>query len=150
MKSSAHHLTSKLPKLPESIFSTMSGLAKKYNAINISQGFPNFEPDPVLIQLVTKAMKEGYNQYAPLGGIYPLKEVIAEKIALLYGTKYDPQSEITITVGATQAIFTAISALVWPNDEVIVLKPAYDCYEPAIKANGGIPVLIQLTGKDYA
>ncbi|WP_299159734.1 methionine aminotransferase [uncultured Eudoraea sp.] len=150
MKSSAHHLTSKLPKLPDSIFSTMSGLAKEYNAINISQGFPNFEPDPALIELVTKAMKEGYNQYAPLGGIYPLKEVIAEKIAFLYGTKYDPQSEITITVGATQAIFTAISALVWPNDEVIVLKPAYDCYEPAIIANGGIPVLIQLTGKDYA
>lgn len=150
MKSSAHNITSKLPKLPESIFSTMSRLAKEHNAINISQGFPNFEPDPVLIQLVAKAMKDGYNQYAPLGGIYPLKEVIAEKIAFLYGTKYDPQSEITITVGATQAIFTAISALVWPNDEVIVLKPAYDCYEPAIIANGGIPVLIQLTGKDYA
>ncbi len=150
MKSSAHNITSKLPKLPESIFTTMSRLAKEHNAINIAQGFPNFEPDPVLIQLVAKAMKDGYNQYAPLGGIYSLKEVIAEKIALLYGTKYHPQSEITITVGATQAIFTAISAMVWPNDEVIVLKPAYDCYEPAIIANGGIPVLIQLTGKDYA
>ncbi len=150
MKSSAQNLTSKLPKLPDSIFSTMSNLAKEHNAINISQGFPNFEPDPALIELVTKAMKDGHNQYAPLGGIYPLKEVIAKKITLLYGTNYDPQSEITITVGATQAIFTAISALVWPNDEVIVLKPAYDCYEPAIKANGGIPVLIQLTGKDYA
>jgi len=150
MKSSAHNITSKLPKLPESIFTTMSRLANEHNAINIAQGFPNFEPDPVLIQLVAKAMKDGYNQYAPLGGIYSLKEVIAEKIALLYGTKYHPQSEITITVGATQAIFTAISAMVWPNDEVIVLKPAYDCYEPAIIANGGIPVLIQLTGKDYA
>jgi methionine aminotransferase len=128
----------------------MSRLSKEHNAINIAQGFPNFEPDPVLIQLVAKAMKDGYNQYAPLGGIYSLKEVIAEKIALLYGTNYHPQSEITITVGATQAIFTAISAMVWPNDEVIVLKPAYDCYEPAIKANGGIPVLIQLTGKDYS
>ncbi|WP_297704396.1 methionine aminotransferase [uncultured Eudoraea sp.] len=150
MKSSAHNISSKLPKLPESIFTTMSRLANEHNAINIAQGFPNFEPDPVLIQLVAKAMKDGYNQYAPLGGIYSLKEVIAEKIALLYGTKYHPQSEITITVGATQAIFTAISAMVWPNDEVIVLKPAYDCYEPAIIANGGIPVLIQLTGKDYA
>ncbi|MGB5228781.1 MAG: methionine aminotransferase [Eudoraea sp.] len=150
MKSSAYNITSKLPELPESIFSAMSRLAKEHNAINIAQGFPNFEPDPVLIQLVAKAMKDGYNQYAPLGGIYPLKEVIAEKISLLYGTNYHPQAEITITVGATQAIFTAISALVWPNDEVIVLKPAYDCYEPAIKANGGIPILIQLTGKDYA
>ncbi|WP_297796802.1 methionine aminotransferase [uncultured Eudoraea sp.] len=149
MNSSAHHLTSKLPQLPESIFSTMSNLAKEHNAINISQGFPNFEPDPTLIQLVTKSMKDGYNQYAPLGGIYPLREVIAQKIELLYGAKYHPQSEITITVGATQAIFTAISAFVWPNDEVIVLKPAYDCYEPAIIANGGIPVLIQLSGKDY-
>ncbi len=150
MKSSAHNITSKLPKLPESIFTTMSRLAKEHNAINISQGFPNFEPDPVLIQLVAKAMNDGYNQYAPLGGIYSLKEAIVEKIALLYGTNYHPQSEITITVGATQAIFTAISAMVRPNDEVIVFKPAYDCYEPAIKVNGGIPVLIQLTGKDYA
>lgn len=150
MKSSAQNIISKLPELPESIFTTMSRLAKEHNAINISQGFPNFEPDPVLIDLVAKAMKDGYNQYAPLGGIYPLKEVIAEKISLLYGTNYHPQSEITITVGATQAIFTAISAMVWPGDEVIVLKPAYDCYEPAIKANGGIPVLIQLRGKDYS
>lgn len=149
MKSSAHHLTSKLPQLPESIFSTMSNLAIQHNAINIAQGFPNFEPDPKLIQLVGEAMKDGYNQYAPLGGIYPLREVIAQKIELLYGAKYHPQSEITITVGATQAIFTAISAFVWPNDEVIVLKPAYDCYEPAIIANGGIPVLIQLSSKDY-
>ncbi|WP_297690770.1 methionine aminotransferase [uncultured Eudoraea sp.] len=150
MKSSAHNINSKLPELPESIFTTMSRLAKEHDAINISQGFPNFEPDPVLIELVAKAMKDGYNQYAPLGGIYPLKEVIAEKISLLYGTNYHPQSEITLTVGATQAIFTAISAMVWPGDEVIVLKPAYDCYEPAIKTNGGIPVLIQLRGKDYA
>ncbi len=149
MKSSAHLLTSKLPKLPESIFSTMSNLAKEHDAINISQGFPNFETDPALIQLVAKAMKDGYNQYAPLGGIYPLREVIAQKIELLYGAKYHPQSEITVTVGATQAIFSTISAFVWPNDEVIVLKPAYDCYEPAIVANGGIPVPIQLSGKDY-
>ncbi len=150
MKSSAQNINSKLPKLPESIFTTMSLLAKEYNAINISQGFPNFDPDPVLIEMVAKAMRDGYNQYAPLGGIYTLKEVIAEKISILYGTNYHPHSEITVTVGATQAIFTAISAMVWPNDEVIVFKPAYDCYEPAIKANGGIPVLIQLSEKDYA
>ncbi|MBT8180656.1 MAG: methionine aminotransferase [Eudoraea sp.] len=150
MKSSAQKINSKLPELPESIFTTMSRLAKEHEAINISQGFPNFEPDPVLIDLVAKAMKDGYNQYAPLGGIYPLREVIAEKISLLYGANYHPQSEITLTVGATQAIFTAISAMVWPGDEVIVLKPAYDCYEPAIKTNGGIPVLIQLKGKEYS
>lgn len=95
-------------------------------------------------------MKDGYNQYAPLGGIYSLREVISEKIEALYGKKYHPQSEITVTVGATQAIFTAIAAFVWPGDEVIVLKPAYDCYEPAIIAQGGKPVLVQLNSTDYS
>lgn len=140
---------SKLPVLKESIFTTMSGLAHKHKAINLSQGFPNFEPDPKLLDLVNKAMRDGYNQYAPLGGIYSLREIIAEKINSLYGAHYDPETEITITVGATQAIYTAISALVWPTDEVLVLKPAYDCYEPAILSNGGTPVYLQLKPKTF-
>ena len=150
MKKNISELRTKLPNLPESIFTTMSVLAKEEGAINLSQGFPNFEPDPELMSLAAKAMKEGYNQYAPMGGIYSLREVISEKIHALYGRFYQPQSEITVTVGATQAIYTAISAFIWPGDEVIVLKPAYDCYEPAIKAQGGTPVLVQLDPFDYS
>ncbi len=141
---------SKLPNLSPSIFTTMSQMAHEYDAINLSQGFPNFAPDPKLIELVTHAMEAGYNQYAPLGGIYSLREVISEKIESLYGRTYHPENEITVTVGATQAIYTAIAALVWPGDEVIVFKPAYDCYEPAIKAQGGVPVLLQLQGTDFS
>lgn len=141
---------SKLPQLPTSIFTIMSGLAKQYNALNLSQGFPNFNTDAKLIDLVSQAMREGYNQYAPMSGIYSLREVISEKIEGLYGAKYHPESEITITVGATEAIYTAVSAFIWPGDEVVVLKPAYDCYEPAVRANGGIPVFVQMKGKGFA
>ena len=150
MKTSRLDLRTKLPELPESIFTTMSLLAKKEGAINLSQGFPNFDPDPELMSLASKAMKEGYNQYAPLAGIYSLRKVISDKIKSLYEKYYDPESEITITVGATQAIYTAIAAFVWPGDEVIVLKPAYDCYEPSIVAQGGTPVLLQLNPADYS
>ncbi len=128
----------------------MSLLAHEQGAINLSQGFPNFEPDPKLIALVSRAMADGYNQYAPMGGIYSLREAISQKIQSLYGKKYHPKSEITITVGATQAIYTSIAAFIRPGDEVIVLKPAYDCYEPAIKAHGGHAVLLQLEPKDYS
>ena len=140
---------SKLPELPTSIFTTMSQMAKTENALNLSQGFPDFPPDPELLECVHQAMRKDYHQYAPLGGIYPLREQIAEKIERCYGASYHPQKEITVTVGATQAIFTAISAFVYPGDEVIVLKPAYDCYEPTIVANGGIPVLVQMEGKEH-
>ncbi len=140
---------SKLPNLPESIFTTMSQMAKTENALNLSQGFPDFTPDPELLECVHEAMRKDYHQYAPLGGIYPLREQIAGKIKRCYGATYHPQKEITVTVGATQAIFTAISAFVYPGDEVIVLKPAYDCYEPTIIANGGIPVLVQMKGKEH-
>ncbi|MGB5238596.1 MAG: methionine aminotransferase [Flavobacteriaceae bacterium] len=139
----------KLPNLPESIFTTMSVMAKEYGAINLSQGFPNFEPDRKLLDLATKAMHDGFNQYAPLSGIYSLREVISEKIHSLYSREYHPDSEITITAGATQAIYTAIAAFVWPGDEVIVLKPAYDCYEPAIIAQGGRPVLVQMDPHEH-
>ena len=150
MKNIHSDLRTKLPDLPESIFTTMSMLAKKEGAINLSQGFPNFEPSAELLSLASGAMKDGYNQYAPMGGIYSLRKVISEKINSLYQKYYDPESEITVTVGATQALYTAISAFVWPGDEVIVLKPAYDCYEPSIIAQGGTPVLVQLNPIDYS
>ncbi|WP_341849948.1 methionine aminotransferase [Christiangramia oceanisediminis] len=140
---------SKLPNTSPSIFSVMSQMAKKYKAINLSQGFPNFETDQELKELVSKAMRDGYNQYPPDAGVLDLRREIATKIESLYGKKYDPETEITITSGATEALFDAISAFVTEGDEVIVLKPAYDSYEPCIRLNGGKPVLIQLKGEEY-
>ncbi len=149
MQSFKPTITSKLPKVGTTIFTTMSRLAAEHNALNLSQGFPNFPPDPLLIKLAAEAMTADYNQYAPMQGILPLREVIADKIEYLHGAQYHPETEITVTAGATQAIYTAISAFIRPNDEVIVIKPAYDCYEPAIEVNGGVPVFVQLQGKDY-
>ena len=141
--------TPKLYNLPTSIFTIMSKLAAKHNAINISQGFPDFDTDPVLVELVADAMRSGYNQYAPMAGIYSLRAAICQKIELLYGANYLPESEVTITSGATEAIYSTISAFVSAGEEVIVIKPAYDCYEPAILANGGIPVFVQLNNIDF-
>ena len=141
--------TSKLPDEKDSIFTIMSQMARKYNAIDLSQGFPNFETDNRLKELVTKAMKSGHNQYAPMAGVLELRHEIVKKIEALYGKKYDENTEVTITHGATQAIYSAISAFVHKDDEVIVFKPAYDTYEPTIKLNGGVPVLIQLKGIDF-
>ncbi|MBM1105317.1 methionine aminotransferase [Aurantibacter crassamenti] len=140
---------SKLPNVKTTIFTTVGNLARKHNATDLSQGFPNFPADPVLLNLVSKAMKEGHNQYAPMEGHYRLREIISSKIETLHNKKYDPISEITVTVGATQAIYTAITAFVHKGDEVIVIKPAYDCYEPAIEINGGIPVYVQLESPNY-
>ena len=147
--SAVSNISSKLPKHQTSIFSVMGKMARDHGAVNMSQGYPNFETDERLKDLVTKAMKEGYNQYAPLAGIAPLREQIVNKIESLHGHKYDLNKEITVTNGATQALFLAISAFVQPGDEVIVLKPAYDSYEPAIELNGGKPMLVQMKGKDY-
>ncbi|MFD0977438.1 methionine aminotransferase [Salinimicrobium gaetbulicola] len=141
---------SKLPDHQTSIFSVMGKMALDHNAVNLSQGYPNFETDDHLKDLVTKAMNDGYNQYAPLAGVPKLREQIVQKIASLHGKEYDPSREITVTNGATQALFLAITAFVHPGDEVIVLKPAYDSYEPAIELNGGKPVLVQLKGKEYS
>lgn len=141
--------TSKLPHVESSIFTVMSDLAKQENALNLSQGFPNFKSDQRLIDLVTKAMNSGYNQYAPMAGNYDLLKAIANKFEHLYNTSYDPDSEITVTAGATQAIFTIISAFIRPDDEVIIFKPAYDCYEPAIALYGGKTVPIQLKAPEY-
>jgi len=146
---SLNNFESKLPNEKTTIFTTVGNLARKHNAINLSQGFPNFEADPKLIALVHNAMVHGHNQYAPMQGYYGLREIISEKIEKLHGRSYHPEKEITLTVGATQAIYTAVTAFVHPGDEVIVIKPAYDCYEPAIKINGGIPVQVQLNAKDY-
>ncbi len=142
-------LRSKLPRAGTTIFTIMSGLANEVGAINLSQGFPNFETSPELISLVNKYMKKGHNQYAPMAGIMSLREVISQKMEDTYGLKYDPETEITITAGGTQAIYTAISAVIHPDDEVIVFEPAYDCYAPAIEMSGGIPVYSQLKSPLY-
>lgn len=143
------HFTSKLPDVGTTIFTVMSKLAHQEGAINLAQGFPGFDSDPKLQQLVTKAMSDGYNQYAPMPGVYGLREQIANKINTLYGSDYHPESEVTVTAGATQAIYTIVSAFIRPGDEVIVLKPAYDCYEPAVIVNGGTIVPIQLKAPLY-
>ncbi len=142
-------LHSKLPKTGISIFAKMSALATEHKAINLAQGFPDFQCDPELIKLVEKAMKSGHNQYAPLAGVPALREAIVEKTERLYGASYDPGTEVTVTAGATQAIFTAITALIREGDEVIVFSPAYDCYEPAIELAGGKPVNIELKQPDF-
>lgn len=140
---------SKLPNVKTTIFTTMSKLAKEHNAINLSQGFPDFESPKKLLEEVDKAMKSGHNQYAHMGGAMQLREVISEKMQSLYKSSYCPENEITITAGATQAIYTTISTFIKPNDEVILLKPCFDCYEPAIEINGGIPVYLQLEASTY-
>ncbi len=140
---------SKLPHVQTTIFTVMSNLAHKHGALNLSQGFPDFNSDKVLIDLVTKAMKEGYNQYAPMAGIIELREAIARKFELLYGTTYDPEYEITVTAGASQAIYSIISTFIRPDDEVIIFRPAFDCYEPAIELNGGKTISVQLEAPLY-
>lgn len=142
-------LQSKIPNVPTSIFSTMSALAHQEKAVNLSQGFPDFESDSQLINLVNKAMVNGKNQYAPMPGIFTLRSAISEKMELLYGVTYNPETEITVTAGATQAIFTAIAAIVKKDDEVIIFKPAYDCYEPTIQLFGGKSIAIQLNLEDF-
>jgi methionine transaminase len=142
-------IKSKLPKVGTTIFTVMSQLANENQAINLSQGFPDFESSAELIGLVNDAMKKGLNQYAPMPGILTLREQIAAKTEKLYGTAYHPDTEITVTAGATQAIYTAIAATVREGDEVIIFTPAYDCYEPAIELNGGKTVFVQMHAPNY-
>jgi len=149
MITSKSAIITKLPNVGTTIFTVMSSLANEYGAINLSQGFPNFPVSDELISLVNQNMKKGYNQYAPMMGIKELREVISEKTYNLYNVKYNPDSEITVTSGGTEAIFDAITAVVKTNDEVIVFEPAYDCYVPAIELNGGIPVYVSLKYPDY-
>jgi methionine transaminase len=140
---------SKLPNVGTTIFTVMSALANKYNAINLSQGFPNYSSSQKLNDFVSNAMNNDYNQYAPMAGNLDLRLAITNKYQNLYSSTYHPEKEITITAGATQAIYTIISAFIRPNDEVIIFKPAYDCYQPAVEVNGGIAISIQLSAPDY-
>src|ERR1700712_1809310 len=142
-------IISKLPQTGTTIFTIMSALANEVGAINLSQGFPDFDTSPELIKLVNNAMKSGHNQYAPMPGVLALREQIAQKTEKLYGASYNPETEITITAGGTQAIFTAITAIIHPNDEVIIFEPAFDCYAPAIKLMGGIVKSLELAPPDY-
>ncbi len=142
-------INSKLSNTEMSIFAVMSGLANEYKAINLSQGFPDFPVSRELIALVNKYMLKDKNQYAPMPGVPELRQALSNKIKLLYNKEIHPDNEITITAGATQALFTAITAFVNISDEVIVLEPAYDSYVPAIKINGGIPVYIELSKPDF-
>jgi len=137
-------LNSKLPHVGTTIFTVMSKLAQECGAINLSQGFPDFPIDEGLIELVEKAMRDGHNQYAPMSGLPSLRETIAAKVQRLYGFGFDPENEITVTAGGTQAIFTALSAVVLPGDEVIIVDPAYDCYAPTVELFGGTPVHVRL------
>jgi methionine aminotransferase len=137
-------LQSRLPAVGTTIFSVMSALAAEYAAVNLGQGFPDFAGDPALVDAVTRAMREGHNQYPPMPGVPALREAIAAKIARLYGRAYDPGSEVTVTAGATQAILTAVLCSVHPGDEVIVLEPAYDSYAPSIQLAGGQVVRVPL------
>jgi methionine aminotransferase len=132
------NIISKLPTAGTSIFAVMSKLANDHQAINLSQGFPDFPISAKLIERVNHYMKKGFNQYAPMPGVGVLRQAIAAKAKASYGIDYDPESEITVTAGATQAIFTAISTFVRETDEVIIFEPAYDSYAPAVKALGGV------------
>ena len=134
----------KLHHVGTTIFTVMSKLAAECGAINLSQGFPDFPIDSKLSALVDAAMKAGHNQYAPMPGLPSLRETIANKVERLYGFRYDPETEVTVASGGTQAIFTAIGAVVHPGDEVIIVDPAYDCYSPTVELFGGKPVHVRL------
>ncbi|WP_254411765.1 methionine aminotransferase [Dyadobacter diqingensis] len=144
MPSAISGIQSKLPKVGTTIFTHMSKLAEDHKAINLAQGFPEFDCAPDLQKLVDKYIRQGKNQYAPMAGVLALREAISRKVFEATGTEYHPVSEITITSGATEALYVAISTVVNPGDEVIVFEPAYDSYVPAIEMNGGIPVFVTL------
>ncbi|MBW6490744.1 MAG: aminotransferase class I/II-fold pyridoxal phosphate-dependent enzyme [Lentimicrobium sp.] len=143
-------LASKLPFTGTSIFAVMSSLAKEHNALNLSQGFPDFPVSEDLIKLVNSFMKKGHNQYAPMPGVLSLREGISEMFEKKYGVQYHPDTEITITAGATQGIFSIIAAFIRPGDEVIILEPAYDSYAPAVMLQGGMVKYARLEAPDYS
>jgi len=142
-------LRSKLPAGGVSIFAVMTRLANEVGAINLSQGFPDFETSPQLVESVARYMREGHNQYAPMPGVLALREALSAKIETLYGRRYDPVTELTITTGATEGLFAALTAFVHPGDEVLMFQPAYDSYTPAVTLSGGIPVYVTLRYPDY-
>ena len=140
---------SRLPQVGTTIFTVMSALAQEHGAVNLGQGFPDFDCDSELLDAVNAAMRSGLNQYPPMTGVPALREAVAGKIEALYGRAYDPGGEITITAGATQAILTAILSIVHPGDEVIVLDPCYDSYEPNIILAGGTAVHVPLIAGSF-
>ena len=140
---------SKLPNVGTTIFTVMSSLAAQHNAINLGQGFPDYEMNETLISLVNSAMKKGFNQYVHMNGYMPLRETLAEKAQFLYNTSINPENQITVTPGGTYALYTALTTILRPGDEVIVFEPAYDSYIPAIELNGAKPVTIPLMFPDY-
>jgi methionine aminotransferase len=143
------HITSKLPDVGVTVFSVMTRLAGEHGAINLAQGFPDFDCDPSLVAEVAAHMRQGNNQYAPMQGVLALRQALAAKIEGLYGARYDAATEITITSGATEAIYCAITAFVHPGDEVLLFEPCYDSYVPAVRLSGGIPVFATLRHPDY-
>ena len=143
------NFVSKFPEMGTTIFSVMSALAQEHRAINLAQGFPEFDCPDNLKDALVEAVREGANQYAPMPGLAALREAISEKVKFAQNLSFDPVSEITVTAGATQALYTAIATLVHPGDEVLVFEPAYDSYIPAIKAFGGVPVCVPLPFPDY-
>jgi methionine aminotransferase len=142
-------ITSKLPNTGTTIFTVMTALAQEHGAINLSQGFPNYSSSEVLVDLVYHHMRAGHNQYAPMAGLPILRRRLSEKIAACFGASLDPETEITITAGATQALFTAIAAFVGPGDEVILLEPAYDSYRPSVEVMGGKAIAYELSPPHY-
>ncbi|MFN2444117.1 MAG: methionine aminotransferase [Vicinamibacterales bacterium] len=143
-------IVSKLPDVGTSIFSVMTRLANEHGAINLSQGFPDFDCDPALVEAVARAMREGHNQYPPMPGVLALREAIAEKVTRCYGATYDPATEIQVTSGATASLYTTLTAFVRPGDEVLLFEPCYDSYVPTIRLSGGRPVFVSLRYPDYA
>ena len=143
-------LQSKLPAVGTTIFTVMSRLATELGAINLSQGFPDFDCDPALVEAVSRAMREGHNQYAPMPGVLALREGIAAKVEQLYGPKYDPMTEVVVTSGATAGLFATLTTFVQAGDEVILFEPCYDSYVPVIRLSGGTPVFVSLRYPDYS
>ncbi|HET9487388.1 MAG TPA: aminotransferase class I/II-fold pyridoxal phosphate-dependent enzyme, partial [Chryseosolibacter sp.] len=143
-------IASRLPDIGTTIFDVMTKMANENGAINLSQGFPDFDIDPKLVALVHEFMMKGYNQYATMLGVAPLRQILAEVIYKTHSHQASWETDITVTSGATEGIFACISAFISPGDEVILFDPAYDSYDPAIRLNGGIPVQINLTFPDFS
>ena len=143
-------VSSKLPDIGVSIFAVQTRLANEHKAINLSQGFPDFDCDPALVEAVARAMREGHNQYAPMPGVIALREGIAAKVERLYGPKFDPMTEVVVTSGATAGLFATLTTFVQPGDEVILFEPCYDSYVPVIRLSGGTPVFVSLRYPDYS
>jgi len=143
-------VTSKLPDIGVSIFAVQSRLANEHRAINLSQGFPDFDCDPALVDAVSRAMREGHNQYAPMPGVLALREAIAAKVEKLYGPAFDPVTEVVVTAGATAGLYATLTTFVKSGDEVVLFEPCYDSYVPVIRLSGGTPVFVSLRYPDYS